>query len=183
MHVTYTKFFMKSKLIGRLSGPFSLSGEIRVQFIEHDLAKYLVKNRIELYSAADDRILTPLSCRTVAKGIAFKFTEITDRNQAEALSKGDLMANPADLPEINAESYMLEDLVGLDIYNQKNEKIAIIRHAYNFGASDIIDCVAVDNPSEKEFSVPMIEDIILEFNFEQNHLIVTDLFLEYMKLN
>ncbi len=168
---------MTTKVIGRLKGPFSLTGEVRLQFIDSDLAQYLVTNKVPLYSVLDDMVLTPKSCRAVPKGIAFRFLEVPDRNAAERLSKGEITASVDLLPEIDEESYGLNDLVGMCVQKSDNIQIATVQKAYNYGASDIIECVTIADSENttKEFTAPMSPDTVIDIDFEKRIIIVTDM--------
>jgi 16S rRNA processing protein RimM len=171
---------MTQKVIARLKGPFSLTGEVRLQFIDIDLANYLVKNKVPLYSVLDDKVLTPIACRIVPKGIAFKFSEIPDRNASETLSKGDVTADSALLPEVDEDNYSLDDLVGLTVQKSDNIPIATVTKAYNYGASDIIECITLVNPDNaaekpKEFTAPVSPDTVLDIDFDKKIISVTEM--------
>ena len=173
---------MTHKVIAHLKGAFSLTGEVRLQFIDSDLAEYLVKNKIPLYAVKDDKILTPKAYRIVPKGIAFRFLEITDRTAAEGLSKGDITVPIDLLPEIDEDTYSLDDLIGMVVQKSDNIPIATITQAYNFGASDIIECVTIHNADTppKEFTAPMSPDTIIDIDFDNKIVIVTDMIDYFM---
>lgn len=170
---------MTTKVIARLKGPFSLTGEVRLQFIEADLAHYLVKNKVPLYSVLDDMALTPTACRIVPKGIAFRFAEIPDRTAAERLSKGDVTAPIDLLPEIDEDNYSLDNLVGMIVQKLDNIPIATVQKAYNYGASDIIECSLITGShsehSPKEFIAPLSPDTVVEIDFDKKIIVVTDM--------
>lgn len=171
----------KVKTIGRLAGPFSLTGEIRVQFLEMDLAKYLVKNKIALYAENDDRTLTPTACRQVPKGIAFKFAEIPDRTAAEALSKGNLGTDYDNLPPVTEDNYDLDDLIDLKLQDEQGNIVGTVFRAYNFGASDIVDCISEDD-DKKEFSIPLTPNTVINYDFDEEIIFVTDTVYEFVNL-
>jgi 16S rRNA processing protein RimM len=168
---------MTTKVIARLKGPFSLTGEVRLQFIETDLADYLIKNKVPFYSVSDDKILTPKAYRIVPKGLAFRFLEVPDRNAAEALSKGDITVPIDLLPEIDEDTYGLDDLIGMVVQKSDGIPIATITKAYNFGASDIIECLTIETEQTppKEFTAPMSPDTIIDIDFDKKIVIVTDM--------
>ena len=168
---------METKVVARLKGPFSLSGEVRLQFIDSELADYIVKNKVPLYSPSDAISLTPKSYRVVPKGIAFRFIEIPDRNAAERLSKGEITAPIDLLPKIDTDNYDLSDLISMTLQKSDNTSIAVVQNAYNFGASDIIECVTIAKLSKeaKEFTAPLSPDVIIDIDFDNKVILVTDM--------
>jgi 16S rRNA processing protein RimM len=169
---------MTTKVVAYLKGPFSLTGEVRLQYIETDLADYIIKNKIPLYAVIDNRTLTPKSYRSVPKGLAFRFLEIPDRTAAEALSKGDITA-PIDLlpEEVSDDGYAADDLVGMIIKKSDNIPLATVQQVVNFGASDIMECVtiATDTTPAKEFTAPIIDDVVVDIDFDAKIIYVTDM--------
>jgi len=170
---------MSHKVIARLKGPFSLTGEVRLQFIDLELAHYLVSKKIPLTINATGAILTPVKCRQVPKGVAFYFEEVADRNAAETLPKGELSAPIELLPAVSNENYTLEDLVGVTVYLDNHDKaFATVTQASNYGASDVLECTLLQDMCDKEkggvFSVPLTPDIIIDLDFEKRILTVTN---------
>jgi 16S rRNA processing protein RimM len=174
----------KLKRIARLKGPFSLSGEVRLQFIDIELAQHLIKNKAVFYAGGDTITLTPQSCRAVPKGIAFRFSEVSDRTAAEALPVGDVNIEQHYIPEPTSDDYSLSDLVGMVLI--KDEKpIAHIIDANNYGASDVMECKTYGTENHEKdliFSAPMIDDIIKNIDFEKKQIIVTELIEKFIKI-
>jgi 16S rRNA processing protein RimM len=168
---------MTHKIIAKIKGPFSLTGEVRLQYIDNDLADYIIKNKVPLYSVLDERTLTPKSYRAVPKGLAFRFLEIPDRTAAEALSKGDVTALIDLLPQATPDDYATSDLIGMVVKKTDNIAFATVQQVYNFGASDIIECltIATDTTPSKEFTAPLIDDVITEIDFDNKIIYVTDM--------
>jgi ribosomal 30S subunit maturation factor RimM len=176
---------MTKKVIAHLKGSFSLTGEIRLQFIDIKLAQYLVKHKIPVYLAGKSIQLTPVACRAVSKGIAFKFAEVLNRNDAEKIPKGDIEVQADLLPKATSDNYMIEDFVGFKLRKDNQVFFADVIQSYNFGASDIIECeLLIDMLDMKKatvFSIPMTDEIILDINFSTKEILVSDIVDYYLK--
>lgn len=169
---------MTHKIIAKIKGPFSLTGEVRLQYIDTELADYIIKNKIPLYAVSDERTLTPKSYRVVPKGLAFRFLEILDRTAAEGLSKGDLTVPIDVLPPPSEDSY--DDDALLDMVLQKKDAkmpLATITKVSNFGSSDILECITIATEAKpaKEFTAPLIDDVVIDIDFDAKIIYVTDM--------
>ncbi|MFT6072851.1 MAG: ribosomal 30S subunit maturation factor RimM [Alphaproteobacteria bacterium] len=157
---------------------------MRLQFIDIELAKYLVKNKVPLCSVLDNMTLTPTACRVVPKGVAFKFTEVPDRNASEVLSKGDVTAPIELLPPVDKDSYTIDDFVGMRLQKINQEPFSIVEKADNYGASDIIECKLLEDTldilKDTVFTAPLTPEIMIDIDFDNNIIIVSDVIDYYI---
>jgi ribosomal 30S subunit maturation factor RimM len=139
---------------------------------------YLKKQQIKL---------TPIACRTIPNGIAFKFLEILNRDDAEKIPKDEIEAEIDLLPKTTQDNYMIEDLINFKLSKQDGHLFAIVKQCYNFGASDIIECELLQDminmKKEDIFSIPIIKDVVLDINFDNQEIIVSDNIDYYLNNN
>jgi ribosomal 30S subunit maturation factor RimM len=81
------------------------------------------------------------------------------------------------LPQATPDDYATSDLIGMVVKKTDNIAFATVQQVYNFGASDIIECltIATDTTPSKEFTAPLIDDVITEIDFDNKIIYVTDM--------
>lgn len=93
---------------------------------------------------------------------------ITTRNHAEALKGLKLFAARENLPATSKEEYYHADLIGLDVYDEKNEIIGKISAVYNFGAGDLLEISQAD----QQILVPFTKNNVPVIDFEQQKIMI-----------
>ena len=130
------------QIIGRISGPFGIKGEMKVILSDID-PNILTDNKIKCIVDKTKQILTPVKYRVIANGLAFRFLEIPDRNVAETYPKSSLSILISDIPETeydDDEGEFLEDFIGFSIKIEHDDNIiGTLDNIYNFGAGDILE--------------------------------------------
>lgn len=95
-----------------------------------------------------------------------KFDEIKTRNDAELYRNMVLKVDKALLEEMKGEDELLvDDLIGMILYDDKGNMVGQIVEILNYGASDIF----VVEKEGRQYSIPYIEDI---FWIENDQLVV-----------
>ena len=105
-------------LIGRLSRPHALQGEIRVYPFCDDDAAWDVAFEQDLFLRKEDGAFLKVRMASMRPHVTFilvRFEGIADRTDAEALEKTDLFIRRAALPDLEEDAWYACDLEGLTI--------------------------------------------------------------------
>lgn len=95
-----------------------------------------------------------------------KFDEINTRNDAENYRNLTIKIDKKLLEEAkNEEDFLIDDLIGLVLYDDKGEMVGQIVSVQNFGASDIF----VIEKEGRTYEIPFVGDV---FKVENDTLIV-----------
>jgi 16S rRNA processing protein RimM len=120
-------------------GAHGVAGEVRLKVFAEDLSSYRNFN---------GGTLTLLSARAGSNGTIARFSEVGDRNAAEAL-RGTELTLPRDaLPPLGEGEYYHADLLGLAAVGEDGVAIG------NFGAGDVLE---IEREAGGRFMVPMTE--------------------------
>lgn len=93
-----------------------------------------------------------------SKKLIATFNNITDRNQAELLKNCNLYIYRSQLTDdLQEDEFYYSDLIGMDVYNLDNEKIAKVKTVCDFGAGPILDIQPLEG---KSFFVPFSKEVV-----------------------
>ncbi|NBB53003.1 16S rRNA processing protein RimM [Rhizobium sp. CRIBSB] len=124
-------------LVGQVAGGFGVRGEVRVTAYTADPMALLAYGPL---LRADGSVgLTLVSGRPDKAGVVGRASEITTREQADALRGLKLHIRRDRLPEPDEDEFYLADLVGMEARDMDEAVVGRIRSVQNFGAGDILE--------------------------------------------
>jgi 16S rRNA processing protein RimM len=140
--------------LAAISGAHGITGEVRLKLFAESV------DSIKAHKSFNAGALTLQSIRPHKGEALARFTEITDRNGAEAL-RGTVLSVPREaLPPLGEGEYYYSDLVGLPCVSTSGEALGHCIAVQNFGAGDILE---IELPDKKTFMVPMNADAVPEW--------------------
>ena len=90
--------------------------------------------------ARDGRVFEILAIRPQGTVVVARLKGVDDRSAAEALNGTELFIERATLPEeLEEEEFYHADLVGMDVLDERGERIGKVSAVQNFGAGDILE--------------------------------------------
>ena len=146
----------KPVTLAAIAGAHGVTGEVRLKLFGEGVES------LKRFRAFNDSALTLSKLRDDGKGGAIAcFSEVTDRNAAEAL-RGTLLTVPrAALPPLDEGEYYHADLIGLVAVSTDGTDLGEVIAVENFGAGDVIE---IKRPNGKRFMVPMRIEAVPEWD-------------------
>jgi len=134
--------------LAAIIGAHGVTGELRLKLFGDG------PESLKRYQSFDagGRALTLKSVRAGPNGAVARFTEVTDRNAAEALRGVALTVPRSALPPLGEGEYYHIDLIGLPCMTEADEAVGAIVAVENFGAGDILE---IEKPDGKRFMAPI----------------------------
>jgi len=141
----------RSVTLAVIIGAHGVTGEVRLKLFTEDLKAYSGLS-------GGGRSFTLKTIRPGPNGAVARFTEITDRNAAEALRGTELTVPRSALPSLPDDEYYHADLLGLPcfVHDAPIGKAVLIE---DFGAGDILE---IEKPDGKRFMVPVAKAVTIE---------------------
>ena len=99
------------------------------------------------------------------KSLYIKFKDINSRNEAEALRNKEISISKQLLQNYLQDEILVDDLIGMALYDEKGSFVGQIVDYENYGASDILTVLE----NGHEYQVPFISDV---FVIEKNNISV-----------
>ena len=127
-------------------GAHGVAGEVRLKLFADDV------NSLKAHKTFNGGALTMTSARAVPNGAIARFSEIVDRNAAEAVRGTELTVPRAALPPLADGEYYHTDLIGRPCVTTTGDAVGVCIAVENYGASDVLE---IERPDGKTFMVPM----------------------------
>ena len=136
----------KTVTLAAVAGAHGVTGEVRLKLFAESV------DSLKRHKSYNGGALTLKSVRAHKGGAIARFTEIADRNAAEALRSTLLTVSHAELPPLGEGEYYYSDLIGLPCVSTDGADLGFCVAVDNFGAGDILE---IEKPDKKRFMVPM----------------------------
>ncbi len=159
---------MKRVCLGKISAAHGIKGLVKIFPYGDDIS--LLEG--ELFTAEQGGETLTISLKNpLGKYILAAVKGCTERNAAEALKGTALWTSRDALPGLGEDEFYIEDLIGLEARNEKDEIIGKVIAVENYGAGDLIEIQPVSGQS---FLMPFNDETVIEItgsvklqNFEQ----------------
>jgi 16S rRNA processing protein RimM len=145
-------------------GAHGVTGEVRLKLFGEGVAA------LKRYRAFNDSKLSLAKLKDDGKGGAIaRFSEVTDRNAAEALRGTELTVPRSSMPALDEGEYYHADLIGLPAVSSEGEALGTCIAVENFGAGDVLEIERppADGKRGKRFMVPMNAQAVPDWNGER----------------
>lgn len=149
--------------IGKVTGTRGLKGELRVEpwCDSPDILAGLKKIYI------NDRALNILSARVQKSMVIMTLEGINDIDEAEKLRNTIINIDRNDL-KLEKGQYFIQDLIGLKVIDVDNDNLyGKITDVLKTGANDVYQVTGENN---KNYLVPVIQDVVLEVNIAEGYV-------------
>jgi len=135
----------KLVLVGRVAGAFGVKGEVRISaYTETPLA--LLQYRL-LKREDGSPGLTLVRGRAAKNDFIGTASEITTKEEADALRGLRLFVAREDMPEPEEDEFYLSDLIGLAAVTPQGEALGRVKAVHDFGAGDILEIAPQRGPT------------------------------------
>ena len=120
--------------VGKIIKPQGIKGEVKI-YPSIDIPA-IFNGKHKLYIEKRE---TPIKSATHRLGYAYVlFEEITDRNMAEKYRSKKVYITKEEFEKLAVDDFLVEDLIGLLIYDEKKEYVGQIMDLINYGFDDIV---------------------------------------------
>ena len=155
-------------LVGRVRGAFGVQGEVRITAFTGDpmaLAQYR-----DLLREDGTPAFTIAKARPAKGGLIARASEVTTREEAEAL-RGLRLFVPRDaLPPPDQDEFYLADLIGLSARSPDGALIGRVKSVNNFGAGDLLEIEPATGGAT--WWLPFTMDAVPDVNLPEGRLTV-----------
>ena len=155
--------------IGELIKPHGIKGELKILLFNEE-SKSLKDSQIVFLKDNKDNFFKYKIEKVVysMKKNRIKFFEIDSIDSADKL-RGFILSIPrTDFPELEHDEYYLNDLIGYTLFDNNNNNYGCVNDIFHFPANDVLSVFLND----KEYLIPIIDDIILNINHDSRGIII-----------
>lgn len=164
---------MKYISIGKILNFHGIQGEAKVGFSKSqaDFLKSLKSVLIKTSNAYET--LTITSCRFNKNFAIMKFKDINSINDIIPF-KGELLyVEQTSLKEkLSDDEFLIEDLVGLEVFNESETKVGVVIGISNNGTNDYLN---IKTKTKRTSLVPFIKDLVPTVDLQNKKIIISNL--------
>jgi 16S rRNA processing protein RimM len=146
--------------IGQIVGAFGLRGEVKVQPLTDFEERFRPGARLRLKG---DWVTIETSRDHKGRPL-LKLSGIDDLTTAEALQWEYLEGIEEDLPELDEDEFLAEDLIGLRVVTASGEELGKVDEVLSYPAQDILRVGAI--------MIPMVEQFVREIDLDEEKITV-----------
>lgn len=151
--------------IGTVCRPHGLRGELRVKL--HDPGSAALDVVEHLWTEKDrdpPKQWRVKWCRGETNGFFIVCVDgIGDRTAAEALTRQKLLADRAELPELESGEFYLADLPGCEVQTVAGERVGIVAEVLGFGAQPQL---VIERSDRDAALIPIVPEIFKSYDAE-----------------
>lgn len=154
-------------LVGKIIGVFGIKGELKV-YSESDFIETRFKKgaRLILKNKKTSKEVIVSSMRIHKKTILITIDNLFDINKVEEYVGYEIYANKEDDLELGEDEYYLDDLVGLDVYDEFDEYVGVLNDFIEVPQGYIME---IKNKGKKVL-IPFVDEHIVDI--EEDKIIV-----------
>lgn len=169
---------MQEIIVGKILKPQGIKGEVKVKPIIDSLDRF---SSFKVFYISKLKKCLSVEKINIRFGYAYiKFFDINTRNDAELLRNSNLIVNSQDFGHMDKDSYLLDDLIGLDVlYEGTSTCVGKIIDIEQFGSADIIHVL---DANEREYQLPFLKTIFKDVCLDKKIIYVDKQNYEDMKI-
>jgi 16S rRNA processing protein RimM len=155
--------------VGKVLATRGLQGEVRFRYY-NDSGSNLDSYEVLYADRGGEKFPLRLArVRAQSGQFLIRFVEIAGAGEASSLVGQELFAREEDLPALNENEYYDYQLVGLEVVNEKGERVGRVKRVMHTRASDIL---VVEGAQES--LIPMVEGFILDVDIRASRMKVAE---------
>lgn len=164
--------------IGEITGVHGLKGYVRIYSFADSIDSFVPGMEVSIRSkkrgfsgeASTDSTKTTYTIERVSphkKGVLLMF-EGVDRDCAETLIGSEVLMRRDTLPELEADTYYWQDLIGLTVVDIRHGTLGELDHIVPTGSNDVY----VVKKGDQEVLVPALARVVRQVDFDEKKMVV-----------
>ena len=156
-------------VIGKVISTHGNKGEIKVVPLTDSIGRF--KDLVNVFIRKNDsrEILKINRLRINKNNVFLKFESINDLNKAKMIVGSFLEIEKSDAVELPKDSYFIFDIIGLEVYTNKNVFLGKVEDIITTGSNDVY---IVKNRSNQEILIPAIHDVIKDIDLKKRRITI-----------
>lgn len=152
-------------LVGVVTSTFGIKGELKVQIVTSSPeSRFKVGNSLYVKMNKHTYVLNKITSCRYHKGMALiTFNDIYDINLVNDFIGKELYVNRSELDDLDDDEYYCDDLIGLKVYNQKDEYLGTVTDVIDVPSAAILEII---NNDEKVL-IPFVNEFIILIDDEK----------------
>lgn len=153
--------------IGQILKPQGLKGELKVNPLTDDLARFTLLKKVLIQREQSYVSYDVLSVRTYQNMVFLSFCDIPDRNAAVALRNAYLWVERKDAVPLQEGRYYICDVMGCMVIDEYRHEYGTVEDIIQTGSNDVY---IIDDKKGKQWMLPALKSIISAYDVENGFI-------------
>ncbi len=155
--------------VGQIVNTFGVKGMLKVKPFTDDVERFEELKKVYICKKEKLEEVEIEEVKYHKDMVLIKVKGIDDMNEAEKVKGLYLKIDRKNAKKLPKDTYFIADLLGLEVYSDKEELLGKVDDIFRTGANDVY---VVKDESGKQLLLPGIPDVIKEIDLEKEKIIV-----------
>lgn len=155
--------------VGQIVNTFGVKGMIKVKPFTDDVQRFEELKKVYICKKEKLEEVEIEEVKYHKDMVLLKIKGIEDLNEAEKIKGLYLKIDRKNAKKLPKDTYFIADLLGLEVYSDKEEFLGKVDDIFKTGANDVY---VVKDEKGKQFLLPGIPEVIKEIDLEKEKIIV-----------
>lgn len=159
--------------IGKVIGIHGLNGALKLYSYAESADCFALDRQVTLIDAHGvlqrHRVV---SSQLYKKVLRLRLTEVTTREQAEALIGWGVFIDRSDLPELDQDTHYWVDLLGMEAVTPQGRRLGLLREIIPTGANDVYVIRPEGGTEADEILVPAIASVVIDIDLDGRRMVI-----------
>ncbi len=151
--------------VGIITSTHGLRGEVKVFPTTDDAKRFKRLKEVILDTGREKLTLEIEGVKFFKQLVILKFKGIDNINDVEKYKKKSLYVTRENAVRLSRDEYFIADLLGMEVTDEQNEKIGVLKDVMQTGANDVYVITMTDG---RQLLLPAIKQCILNVDLENN---------------
>lgn len=149
--------------VGIITSSHGVRGEVKVYPTTDDIRRFKKLKEVILDTGKEERVLEIEGVKFFKNLVILKFKGLDTMNEIEGYRQCSLYVPREHAVRLRKDEYFIADLLGIDVYEEENNKIGVLKDVMETGANDVYVIELIDG---REILLPAIKQCILNVDVE-----------------
>lgn len=155
--------------IGQIVNTFGIKGIVKVKPFTDNIRRFDKLKKVYIKNKEGKKEYEIEEVKYHKNMVLIKFVGIENPEEANLLRESYLLIDREKEEPLEEGTYYIVDMIGLEVYTDKGEKLGILEDIFNTGSNDIY---VVKNELGKQILLPAIEEVIKKVDMENKKITV-----------
>ena len=161
----FTDDFMENILqIGAITTSHGVKGEVKVFPMTDDVNRFKKLKTVILQYKNENMELNVESVKFFKNMVILKFKEYSDINDILRFKGCGLFVTRENAVKLKKDEYFIADLIGMDIFDETDKKIGVLKDVIATGANDVYE---IDLDDGRPLLLPAIKECVLKVDVDE----------------
>lgn len=159
--------------IGRILNFHGIKGEVKIGYTKGKEEQLLAIEEFLVTKGDLDIRLTPEKVRFHKQHAIIKFKELNSIEEIQELKNLHIKALKEKIQEhLEDDEFLIDDLVGMDAYNTKDEYIGKIKYLMTQSSSEIL---TIEDENKKQHLVPFVKKLVPVVDLQKQMIVIEEI--------